>query len=121
VVILVVTIVLVTIGLGELASNTAMTAILAPVLVTLGPAYAATLGTDGATAGVFLAVVAAVASSFGFALPVATPPNAIVFGTGEVTREQMLRAGGVLDVLLGLLVAGVLLGLLFVAWPLTVG
>jgi sodium-dependent dicarboxylate transporter 2/3/5 len=121
VVLLVVTIVLVTIGLGELASNTAMTAILAPVLVTLGPAYAATLGTDGATAGVFLAVLAAVASSFGFALPVATPPNAIVFGTGEVTREQMLRAGGVLDVLLGLLVAGVLLAMLFVAWPLTVG
>ena len=120
VVALVVAVVLVTIGLGELASNTAMTAILAPVLVGLGPAYASTLGTDAGTAGVFLAVVAAVASSFGFALPVATPPNAIVFGTGEVTREQMLRAGGVLDVLLGLLVAGVLLGMLFVAWPLTV-
>ncbi|MFC7227854.1 SLC13 family permease [Salinirubellus salinus] len=120
-VVLVVAVVLVTIGLGELASNTAMTAILAPVLVTLGPAYAATLGTDAGTAGVFLAVVAAVASSFGFALPVATPPNAIVFGTGEVTREQMLRAGSVLDVLLGLLVASVLLGLLALAWPLTVG
>jgi sodium-dependent dicarboxylate transporter 2/3/5 len=37
------------------------------------------------------------AASLGFMLPVATPPNAIAYGTGWVTSAQMLRAGTVLD------------------------
>ncbi|MFC3478547.1 SLC13 family permease [Halobacterium litoreum] len=82
-----------TVLLSELASNTATAAILAPVLVELGRAE----GT-----GVTLAVACAVAASFGFALPVATPPNAIAYGTGAVTRSQMLRAGVALDVLMGI-------------------
>jgi sodium-dependent dicarboxylate transporter 2/3/5 len=48
-----------------------------------------------------LALACGVAASFGFALPVATPPNAIAYGSGSVTRGQMLRAGSVLDVLMG--------------------
>jgi solute carrier family 13 (sodium-dependent dicarboxylate transporter), member 2/3/5 len=38
------------------------------------------------------------AASCAFALPVATPPNAIVSGTGYVTIPQMVRAGIVLNV-----------------------
>lgn len=103
---LVLVVVLASILSGEVASNTAMAAILAPLFIGFGT----TIG--DATTGGFLAIAAAVASSFGFALPVATPPNAIAYGTGRVGRREMLRAGGVLDVVLGVLVAGVLYALL---------
>ncbi|WP_372913040.1 DASS family sodium-coupled anion symporter, partial [Salinigranum sp.] len=86
-----------TVLVGELASNTAMAAILAPLLINVGPAYADALGTSATSASVMLAVTGAVAASYGFALPVATPPNAIVFGAGYLDREHMLRAGSLLD------------------------
>jgi sodium-dependent dicarboxylate transporter 2/3/5 len=41
---------------------------------------------------------AALAASMAFMLPVATPPNAIVFGSGMVSIRQMARAGFVLNV-----------------------
>jgi sodium-dependent dicarboxylate transporter 2/3/5 len=44
-------------------------------------------------------LVAALAASTGFALPVATPPNAIVFGSGQVSVRQMARAGVLLDLI----------------------
>lgn len=77
--------------LTELTSNTATTAALVPVVA--GAAVA--LGLAPTT----LAVPAALAASCAFALPVATPPNAIVFGSGYVTIPQMLRAGIVLNLL----------------------
>lgn len=76
--------------LGELASNTAVAAIFLPV------AGAAAVGL-GAPPLAFLLPVA-LAASLGFMLPVATPPNAIVYGTGAVTARQMLKAGAALDV-----------------------
>jgi sodium-dependent dicarboxylate transporter 2/3/5 len=48
-------------------------------------------------------------ASVGFALPMATPPNAIVFGSGDVTVRQMARAGLALDAVAILTVVGVLL------------
>jgi len=87
---LVALVVALTVVFSELASNTATAAVFAPVLVAFGT------GADAVT----LAVACGVAASFGFALPVATPPNAIVYGSGAVTRGQMLRAGVVLDVLM---------------------
>lgn len=108
----------VTVLLSELASNTAVVAIFAPVLITIGPQYADALGTTAETAAVFLAVTGAIAASYGFALPVATPPNAIAFGTGNVQREHMLRAGIPLNVVMILLsMAAMLLAFRFV-WPL---
>jgi sodium-dependent dicarboxylate transporter 2/3/5 len=71
--------------LTELTSNTATTATLIPILAALAPG----LGLDP----LLLAVPAALAASCAFMLPVATPPNAVVFGSGHVTIAEMSRAG----------------------------
>ncbi|MEF8840572.1 MAG: SLC13 family permease [Haloarculaceae archaeon] len=110
-----------TVLVGELASNTAMAAVIAPLLVNAAPAYAGALGTDAETAAVLLAVTGAVAASYGFALPVATPPNAIVFGAGYVERDHMLRAGTLLDVVVILLTTGVAYLLVRTLWPVVLG
>ena len=110
-----------TVAVGELASNTAMAAIIAPLLVNAGPAYAGALGTSGETASVLLAVTGAIAASYGFALPVATPPNAIVFGAGYVERDHMLRAGVLLDVVVVLLTTGLAYLLILTLWPVVLG
>ena len=77
--------------LGELASNTAMAAVFLPI----AGAAAVSLGLAPLT----LVLPVALASSLGFMLPVATPPNAIVFGSGAVTSGQMLKAGFTLDII----------------------
>jgi solute carrier family 13 (sodium-dependent dicarboxylate transporter), member 2/3/5 len=77
--------------LSELASNTAVAAMMMPIAAALAPAVG--------EPAVALMLVAALAASTGFALPVATPPNAIVFGSGQVTVRQLARAGILLDVL----------------------
>lgn len=70
---------------GELTSNTAAATAIMPVLAAL----CAARGLDVLP----LFIVATLASSCGFMLPVATPPNAIAYGTGFVPLRQMLRAG----------------------------
>jgi solute carrier family 13 (sodium-dependent dicarboxylate transporter), member 2/3/5 len=75
--------------LTELTSNTATTAALVPVVA----GTAVVLGVDP----LVLTIPAALAASCAFMLPVATPPNAIVFGSGYVTVPQMVRAGVVLN------------------------
>lgn len=77
--------------LGELASNTAIAAIFLPI----AGATAIGLGMSP----LMLLVPVALAASLGFMLPVATPPNAIVYGTGAVSARQMLSAGAALDVI----------------------
>jgi sodium-dependent dicarboxylate transporter 2/3/5 len=114
-------IVALTVVVGELASNTAMAAILAPLLINVGPTYAGALGTSSELASVLLAVTGAVAASYGFALPVATPPNAIVFGAGYVERDHMLRAGALLDAVVVLLTTGLAYLLIRSLWPLALG
>jgi sodium-dependent dicarboxylate transporter 2/3/5 len=77
--------------LTEMTSNTATTATLIPVLY----AVAVGLGIDP----LLLIMPAGIAASCAFMLPVATPPNAIVFGSGMVTIPQMSRAGFLLNLL----------------------
>ena len=78
-------VVLMTVFLTELTSNTATATLLVPIM-----------GSAAVAMGVhpFATIVGAcLASSFAFMLPVATPPNAIVFGSGCVSIRQMARAG----------------------------
>ena len=81
--------------LTEITSNTATTALLMPILA------AASLGAGFEPA--LLMLPAALSASCAFMLPVATAPNAIVFGTGRVTVEQMVKEGLILN-LIGVLV-----------------
>jgi solute carrier family 13 (sodium-dependent dicarboxylate transporter), member 2/3/5 len=75
----------VVIFLTELTSNTATAAAFLPVVASL----AVGLGADP----LLLAVPTALAASCAFMMPVATPPNAIVYGTGRLTIPQMATAG----------------------------
>ena len=85
----------VVIFLTELTSNTATAAAFLPVVASL----AVGIGADP----LMLAVPTALAASCAFMLPVATPPNAIVYGTGAVSVPQMARAGFWLNVFFALL------------------
>ncbi|MBA2670450.1 MAG: DASS family sodium-coupled anion symporter [Gemmatimonadetes bacterium] len=101
-IVLVVTLVI--IFLTELTSNTATAAAFLPVLASL----AIGIGENP----LLLAVPAALAASCAFMMPVATPPNAIVYGSSFVTIPQMARAGLILNILFLLLIS--LLGYLLV-------
>ncbi|EAQ27847.1 Sodium:sulfate symporter transmembrane component [Erythrobacter sp. NAP1] len=88
--------------LTELTSNTATSATLIPVLGGVA------LGVGMEPMG--LLVPAALAATCAFMLPVGTPPNAIVFGTGAVTIGEMARGGVVLNLIGIALITG------FVYW-----
>lgn len=105
------------IGVSELASNTAMAAISVPILIAIGPQYASSFAGSPVMASVFLAVTGGIAGSFGFALPVATPPNAISFGTGHMKKDDMLKPGLILDGVFAVLTGFVMYGLFVVVWP----
>jgi sodium-dependent dicarboxylate transporter 2/3/5 len=84
-------VVVVVVFFGEFTSNTATTATFLPILA----ASAQGLGVEP----VPLVVASTLAASCGFMMPVGTPPNAIVFATGELSIRQMCRAGIWLDLL----------------------
>lgn len=71
--------------LTEITSNIATTAMLLPVLISLAP----TLGVHP----YYLMISATIAASCAFMLPVATPPNAVVFGSGYLKIEDMVKTG----------------------------
>jgi sodium-dependent dicarboxylate transporter 2/3/5 len=76
--------------LTEVTSNTATAALIFPLLIQLSD----NLDADAR----LLLFPAALAASCAFMLPVATPPNAIVFASGQVTIRQMARAGIILNI-----------------------
>lgn len=71
--------------LTEITSNLATTAMILPVLAPLAAAM-------GVHPYIFM-IGATLAASCAFMLPVATPPNAVVFGSGYVSMKDMIRAG----------------------------
>ncbi len=88
-------VVLLTIFMTEVTSNTATTAMLMPIMASLA------VGLSVHPYGIMIG--AATAASFAFMLPVATPPNAVVFGSGYITMPQMAKTG------FGLNIIGILL------------
>ena len=78
-------IVTMTVFLSEVTSNTAQVATMTPVLAAMAPA----LGMNPYV----LVVVCALGASSAYMMPVGTPPNAIVFGTGLIRMPQMIKAG----------------------------
>ena len=82
--------------LTEVTSNLATTAMILPVLAPLAVAM-------GVHPYIFM-VSATLAASCAFMLPVATPPNAVVFGSGYVSMSSMIRVGVGLNLISILLV-----------------
>ena len=93
--------------LTELTSNTASAATFLP--------FAAAVAVSLGLAPPALAVPLAIAASCAFMLPVATPPNAIIFASGRITIAQMARAGLWLNIIASavILAAYPLIGFLF--------
>lgn len=83
--------------LTEFASNTASAALLVPVFVAIAEQMG--LPTE------VLVMIIGIGASCAFMLPVATPPNAIVFGTGLIKQSEMVRVGMVLNIVAAIIVA----------------
>ncbi|RPF23035.1 SLC13 family permease [Myceligenerans xiligouense] len=88
--VIVLAVIVLVIFLTELTSNTATTATFLPVMA----------GVAGGLSiePLMLLVPTALAATMAFMLPVATPPNAIVFGSGQITIGQMVKGGALLNV-----------------------
>lgn len=98
--------------LTEITSNLATTAMLLPVLVSLASAI-----------GVhpyLLLLGATVAASCAFMLPVATPPNAVVFGSGYLKMEDMVKKGFWMNIISIILLTLIIYFVLPLIWDLSV-
>lgn len=87
----------------EFMSNTASAALILPLLYTLA--------VESQINPMILVLPATIAASYGFMMPVGTPPNAMVFSTGFVPQKDMMKAG------LGLnIIFSIVLTLFFYFW-----
>ena len=102
VVLVIFSIVLFVIFLTEITSNTATATLLIPLMIALSQTFG--------VPAIWLATAVAVATSYAFMLPVATPPNAIVYSTGRVPIQRMVRVGFWLNIIGSVLIT------LFVVW-----
>ena len=98
--------------LTEITSNVATASILLPILASLAVAinvhpYA-------------LMVAACLASSCAFMLPVATPPNAIVFGSGYIKITDMARTGFIMNILSIIIISLVVRYILPAVWDINI-
>jgi sodium-dependent dicarboxylate transporter 2/3/5 len=82
--------------ISETTSNTASAAVVVPIIIPIAVAA----GIDPLVP----ALAATFAASFGFMLPVSTPQNAVVYGSGVVRITTMIRSGVVFDILGGILI-----------------
>lgn len=111
--VLVFTVVLLVVFLTEITSNTATATLLLPVMGALA------LALD--VHPLALMAATALAASFAFMLPVATPPNAIVFSSRYVTIGQMALAGVWLNLIGCVLITALVVWFMPVVWDIDVG
>jgi solute carrier family 13 (sodium-dependent dicarboxylate transporter), member 2/3/5 len=86
-------------ALTEFTSNTATAAAFLPI--------ASSLAVGVGMNPLVMAIAVGFAASNGFMMPVGTPPNAIVFGSGRLSIPEMARAGLLVDVVLAVLIIAV--------------
>lgn len=98
VLLLILIVILLVVFLTEITSNTATAAAFLPILAS------SAIGI-GQNPMLFI-VPAAISASCAFMLPVATPPNAIVYGSGKITIPQMAKAGVWINIIISILLAG---------------
>ena len=84
----------------EFMSNTASAALFVPVLYTIA--------TQMEINPVIFVIPATLAATYGFMLPVGTPPNAIVYGTGRVPQRSMIKVGLILNILFSVVITVVI-------------
>jgi sodium-dependent dicarboxylate transporter 2/3/5 len=96
--------------LTELTSNTATAAALLPIMA--GTALALKYNP------LLLMLPATISASMAFMLPVATPPNAIVFSSGYIRMSQMAKAGLILNLTIALIIASFVYFVVMPAWGL---
>jgi sodium-dependent dicarboxylate transporter 2/3/5 len=101
-------VVTITIFSGELMSNTAGAALLLPIMASL----AVTMDVNP----ILLMAPVAIATSYGFIMPVVTPPNAIIMGSGFVTAKKMAKFGIPLNLISILLVSVLMATLVPLVW-----
>lgn len=95
----------------EVTSNTAMATIFMPILASTAIAMKAH--------PFLLMIPATISASCAFMMPVATPPNAIIFGSGYVSISEMSRAGFLLNLIGAILVTTLVYFLAFPIFDLT--
>jgi solute carrier family 13 (sodium-dependent dicarboxylate transporter), member 2/3/5 len=84
----------ITISLSEFCSNTVAASILVPFVLSIN------------ASDIALPIITALSAGFGFMLPISTPPNAIVFGSGEIPLKKMIITGIIFDFLGGFILLG---------------
>jgi sodium-dependent dicarboxylate transporter 2/3/5 len=77
--------------LTEVTSNTAMASVMMPIM--------AVTAVSMAIHPFVLMITAAIATSMAFMLPVATPPNAVAYGSGYISINDMIRSGWVINII----------------------
>ena len=88
--------------LSQFISNSAATALMVPLMVTVGSGMKDALGDYGGVGTLLVGV--AMAASFAMSLPISTPPNAIAYSTGLIKTKQMFVTGltiGVISLIIG--------------------
>lgn len=108
-IVLILAVILIGVLLTELTSNTATSAAFLPIM----GAVAVGVGIDP----VFMTIAMTLAVCSAYMLPVATPSNAVAFGSGEVTIRQMARAG----VWMNLISIPIIIAVLYTLVPLVFG